>query len=117
MKRSRSYAAIVAALAAGLIASGCGVTDPTENSGPMTFRNDLSATAKISYCEVLSCSSFFWTDSIRSRQTSSDSVVADGTRSRFVVMSGGQRSCITLNLTRALAEEGLDIRRSALRRC
>jgi len=103
--------------ALGISLGGCGISDPTENTGPMRFRNDLPAEITISYCQDLTCKSFFWDGLIKPGEETSPSVLADGSRSRFVVTARGSRRCITLNLTRAVAVSGLSIRRGILGSC
>ena len=110
---------VIGALAATslVVSSGCSINDPTESGGPMAIRNALDRRVSVSYCDDQSCKRFSWTDKIEARGHSSDSVAADGSLSRFIVVGDGLKGCITVRLTRAAADAGLTIRRSMLRPC
>src|SRR4051812_6346927 len=105
------------ALLTVVFTSGCSINDPTEVGGGMDIVNALDTTVRISYCKDLGCERVFWTDTIGPKGRSNDSVAADGSRQRFVVVGKGLRGCITVRLTRSLAEAGLVFRRSAIKRC
>lgn len=70
---------------------GLRISAASENGGSVNLRSDLAMAVTISYCKDLTCKSFFWSDSIKSGRQSSDSMVADGSRLRFVVTVGWDR--------------------------
>lgn len=80
------------AAVAVLVLSGCGtLSDPTEEEGVLSLRNELPTTVSVGYCDSRACHSTAWIDSVAPGARSADSInAAKGTSARFIVRAGGR---------------------------
>jgi hypothetical protein len=105
---------ILAVVVIMLGVAGCTFSDPTEDTGPMTLRNHLSHPISVGYCADEVCHKLSWTDDLPIGGSSSDSVVGDGSRQRFVVDYGRVRRCMSVLLTRARMASFVRVRNQEL---
>src|SRR3954454_3762824 len=111
----------VAVLFIAVVLAGCGsFSDPTEEEGVLTIRNELAEAASVGYCDTAACRTFAWNDRLSAGGSSKDSInAAKGTSAWFLVRSAGQViGCQRLSFPRGpFGQLTLVVARTSLRPC
>ena len=79
-------------------ALGCN-PDPTDNSMPVQFENDLGQTITLSLCSNYSCTGFYYHEKLKAGTAHGENIAADGLITRWMIAdtAGTRLGCIPLS--------------------
>jgi hypothetical protein len=95
-----SWLVLLATVLSGFAVAGCESVDPTEQSMPVLFRDDLRRPVTLSLCADSACKSFDYTDNIAAGGTDSENISDRGILTRWLVAEARHTlGCLPLEFT------------------